>query len=145
MSDWTDDETISDTDCVDARGFVWPEHDYPDDHDLCRRCGAEAGDLPDDAGAASGPDYDGMGKGNWEDDAGAVSGELVFKGLATFVLSFLLYLTYWTAANMLIMEFFVLAFFDIFIFLSWSRAYARSQIRVYGTRPPVVDEDPGEI
>lgn len=30
---------ISDTDCVDAAGEVWPEHDYIEYE--CRRCGAE--------------------------------------------------------------------------------------------------------
>jgi hypothetical protein len=121
MSDWTDDETISDTDCVDAKGFVWPEHDYPADHDLCTRCGAQA------------------------DDAGYATGELLFKSLATFVIGGLLYLTYWTAANMMIKEFLLLAAFDVFTFLSWARAYGRTQIRVYDSRPPVVDDDPGEI
>jgi len=145
MSDWTDDETISDTDCVDGKNIVWPEHDFQPGLTECTQCGAEA--EPDEAGRSE-PDYDGMGPGgNWEDldDAGAVSGELAFKGLATFVMSGLLYLTYWTAANMWIMEFLILAFFDVFVFLSWSRAYARSQIRVYGTRPPVTDDDTGEI
>jgi hypothetical protein len=72
-------------------------------------------------------------------------GELAFKALATFVIGGLLYLTYWTAANMLIKEFFLLAFFDIFIFLSWARAYGRSQIRYYDLRPEPTDDDPGEI
>jgi len=123
MSDWCEDEPeILDTDCVDSKWIVWPDHDFQNGL-TCRRCGAEAE----------------------PDDAGAVSGELAFKSLATFVMSGLLYLTYWTAANMWIMEFLILAFFDVFVFLSWSRAYARSQIRVYGTRPPVVNDDTGEI
>jgi hypothetical protein len=35
-----------DTDCVDADGDIWPEHDFPpeDDGSECRRCGAEADD-----------------------------------------------------------------------------------------------------
>lgn len=37
MSDFTD------TDCIDHRGDVWPEHDY--DESECRRCGAEAADY----------------------------------------------------------------------------------------------------
>jgi len=123
MSDWCEDEPeILDTDCV-INGVVYPEHDFREGDGWCRRCGA------DEAPA----------------DAGSVSGELAFKGLATFVFAGMLYLTYWTAANMWIMEFLILAFFDVFVFLSWSRAYARSQIRVYGTRPPVTDDDPGEI
>jgi hypothetical protein len=37
---------ISDDDCVDGDGEVWPEHDYPpvDEGNECRRCGAEAED-----------------------------------------------------------------------------------------------------
>lgn len=87
----------------------------------CPRCGAEA------------------------DDSGAVSGELTFKALATFVFGGLLYLTYWTASHLWFMEFFVLALFDIFVFLNWTRSYARTQIHVYEIRPPVPDDDPGEI
>lgn len=30
---------LEDTDCVDADGEVWPEHDF--DEVECRRCGAE--------------------------------------------------------------------------------------------------------
>lgn len=33
-----------DTDCVDADGEVWPEHDFPDVGHECRRCGAEVED-----------------------------------------------------------------------------------------------------
>lgn len=34
------DELIDDTECIDADGEPWPEHDYTDVD--CRRCGAEA-------------------------------------------------------------------------------------------------------
>jgi hypothetical protein len=121
MSDWTDDETISDTDCVDWAGLIWPEHDFQPGLTECTRCGAEA------------------------DDAGAVTNDLVFKALATFVFGGMLYLTYWTAAHMRITEFLLLTLFDIFVFLSWSRAYAHTMIHVYDSRPEPTDDDPGEI
>jgi uncharacterized protein (DUF983 family) len=121
MSDWTDDETISDTDCVDGKNLVWPEHDFQPGLTECTRCGAEAA------------------------DAGAVRTDLVFKGLATFVIGGLLYLTYWTAANMWIKEFLLLVLFDIFTFLSWSRTFARGMIHVYDLRPEPADDDPAEL
>lgn len=141
MSDWTDDETISDTDCVDAKGFVWPEHDFQPGLTECTRCGAEALAVEH----ADDEPFEGDGYDHYMRDLGAVTGELTFKALATFVIGGLLYLTYWTAAHMLIKELLLLTFFDIFTFLSWARAYARSQTRVYDLRPPVVDDDPGEI
>jgi hypothetical protein len=127
MSDWTDDETISDTDCVDSAGFVWPEHDYSIGMNpiTCNRCGAET-------------HYD-------SDDAGAVTNDLVFKALATFVFGGMLYLTYWTAAHMRVTEFLLLTLFDIFVFLSWSRAYAHTMIHVCDSRPEPTEDDPGEI
>lgn len=37
---------ISDDECVDSDGQVWPEHDYPPQRhgNECYRCGAEADD-----------------------------------------------------------------------------------------------------
>jgi hypothetical protein len=78
-------------------------------------------------------------------DAGAVTNDLVFKALATFVFGGMLYLTYWTAANMWIKEFLLLTLFDIFTFLSWSRTFARGMIHVYDLRPEPTDDDPAEI
>lgn len=71
--------------------------------------------------------------------------DLAFKGLALFVSGGLLYLTYWTAANMWIKEFLLLTLFDIFTFLSWSRTFARGMIHVYDLRPEPTDDDPAEL
>lgn len=130
MTDWTDEDQIDPTDCVTGLGSedtarVWPEHDFQSGLTECTRCGAEAEPEP---------------------DAGYATGELVFKGLATFVFSGALYFTYWTAAHLLITEFLLLTLFDIFMLLSWFRAYARTQIRVYDFRTDDdVDQDPGEL
>lgn len=142
MTDWLEEDLpILPTDCLDASGLIYPEHDFQPGLTECRRCSAEALAVEH----ADDEPFEGDGYDPYMRDLGAAANGLVFKGLATFVIGGLLYLTYWTAAGMLIKEFLLLAFFDIFVFLSWARAYGRTQIRVYDTRPPVADDDPGEL
>jgi hypothetical protein len=74
--------------------------------------------------------------------------DIVFKVLAVLVMLGALYLTYWTARKLMMLELALFVFFDIFVFLNWTKAYARTQIRAYALQPkpePVDAQDPGEL